>query len=255
MSDPIRRLLADFRAGTVSEDEVLQRLVRQPFEEHLMVRFDHPREVRTGIPEVILAEGKPPAMVADVFQQYAERGEQLMATRVTPPVLEALGDLLPKLHHFPDARIVTTRPPEIDKGRPVVFVVAAGTLDRTVAEEAAVSARVLGNPTDVLHDVGVAGLSRIAPELSRLDRAGIVIVVAGMDGALPSVVGGLARQPVIAVPTSAGYGSSFGGLSALLAMLNSCVPGTAVMNIDNGFGAAALATKINLLASRVRSEE
>ena len=250
MSERIRQLLADFRAGTVSEEEVLQRLVRQPFEEHLMVRFDHAREARTGIPEVILAEGKPPEAVADLLRRYAERGEQLMATRVTTAVLDALADLLPDLHHFADARIVTTRPPEIDDGRPTVFVIAAGTLDRAVAEEAAVSARVLGNPTDVLHDVGVAGLSRIAPELGRLDRAGIVIVVAGMDGALPSVVGGLARQPVIAVPTSAGYGASFGGLSALLAMLNSCVPGTAVMNIDNGFGAAALATKINLLVGR-----
>lgn len=247
MSNKIRRLLADFREGHVSEDEVIQRLVRQPFEEHLLGRFDHQREARTGIPEVILAEGKPPEEVAEIFRQYAERGEQLVATRVTPSITEALGDLLPHLHYFAEARIVTTCPPRIDPARSTVLVISAGTLDRAVAEEAAVSARMFGNPTEVVYDVGVAGLSRLAPELSRLDRAGIVIVVAGMDGALPSVVGGLARQPVIAVPTSAGYGASFGGLSALLAMLNSCVPGTAVMNIDNGFGAAALATKINLL--------
>lgn len=249
MSQSVRQLLRAFREGEVSEDEILQRLVRQPFEEHLLGRLDHLREVRTGIPEVIFAEGKPPDEVAQLFQQYVEREEPLMATRVTPAMADALGAVMDQLHHFSEARVVATQPPRVVPDRHTVLVVSAGTLDRTVAEEAAVSARLLGNPTEVVHDVGVAGLSRLAPELSRLDEAGIVIVVAGMEGALPSLVGGLARQPVIAVPTSAGYGASFEGLAALLAMLNSCVPGTAVMNIDNGFGAAALATKINLLAS------
>ena len=249
MSDTIRRLLARFKEGEVSEDEVIQRLVRQPFEEHMLGRFDHHREARTGIPEVIFAEGKDPGDVEDIFRQYLERGEALMATRVTPDMTEGLGDLLGELHYFPKARIVSTRAPEPDEARHTVMVISAGALDRAPAEEATVSARLLGNPTEHIDDVGVAGLTRLAPELSRLDEAGIVIVVAGMDGALPSLVGGLARQPVIAVPTSAGYGASFQGLSALLTMLNSCVPGTGVMNIDNGFGAAVLATKINRLAS------
>jgi hypothetical protein len=254
MNDALDELLSAFRDGEVSKEEVVQRLVRQPFEEHLLGRFDHLREARTGIPEVILAEEKDPGEVADIFRRYLERGEQLIATRTPESVLERLDEHRARLHHFEEARILSTTAPEAVDGRRTVMVVSAGTLDRAVAEEAAVSARLLGNPTDAVHDVGVAGLSRIAPELSRLDDAGIVIVVAGMEGALPSLVGGLARQPVIAVPTSAGYGANFEGLSALLAMLNSCVPGTAVMNIDNGFGAAVMATKINQLVQRTAGD-
>lgn len=255
MSETIRELLSAFREGEVSEEEVIQRLVRQPFEEHLLGRLDHHREARTGIPEVILAEDKEPDEVADVFQTHLERGEQLVATRVSEAILEALDEHRSRLHHFEEARILATQGPDVDEDRYDVLIVSAGSLDRPVAEEAAVASRLLGNPTDVVHDVGVAGLSRITPDLARLDEAGVVIVVAGMEGALPSLIGGMARQPVIAVPTSAGYGANFEGLSALLTMLNSCVPGTAVMNIDNGFGAAALATKINLLARRPPTDE
>lgn len=255
MSKNIRELLSAFREGEVSQEEVIQRLVRQPFEEHLLGRLDHHREARTGIPEVVLAEDKEPNEVADLFQTYLERGEQLVATRVSDAILGQLDEHRSRLHYFEDARILATHAPGVDETRYDVLTVSAGSLDRPVAEEAAVASRLLGNPTDVVHDVGVAGLSRITPDLSRLDEAGVVIVVAGMEGALPSLVGGMARQPVIAVPTSAGYGANFEGLSALLTMLNSCVPGTAVMNIDNGFGAAALATKINLLANQARSDE
>lgn len=254
MSDSLDELLSAFREGEVSKDEVVQRLVRQPFEEHLLGRFDHLREARTGIPEVILAEEKAPEEVADIFRQYLERDEQLIATRTPEAVLNCLDEHRSRLHYFEEAQILSTKAPEEIDGRQTVMVVSAGTLDRAVAEETVVSSRLLGNPTDVVHDVGVAGLSRIAPELSRLDDAGIVIVVAGMEGALPSLVGGIARQPVIAVPTSVGYGANFEGLSALLAMLNSCVPGTAVMNIDNGFGAAVMATKINQLVQRSSSD-
>lgn len=249
MSEALRQLLQDFREGNVSEDEVIQRIVRQPFEEHMLGRFDHHREARTGIPEVILAEGKKPEDVVDIFETYLERDEQLVATRISDDILDVGEELMDQLHYFSEARILATRAPDIDTERHTVMVISAGTLDRPVAEEAAVSSRMLGNPTELIDDVGVAGLSRIAPELDRIDEAGIVIVVAGMDGVLPSLVGGLARQPVVAVPTSTGYGASFNGVSALLSMLNSCVPGTAVMNIDNGFGAAVLATKINQLAS------
>jgi pyridinium-3,5-biscarboxylic acid mononucleotide synthase len=250
MPSKIEQLLAAFKAGEVDQDEVIQRLVRQPFEEHMLGRFDHHREARTGIPEAILAEGKDPEAVSDIFASYMERGEQLIATRVTDEIVEGLGELMPELHYFPDARIVATELAEPDDDRHTVMVISAGSLDRSVAEEAAVTAELLGNPIDRVFDVGVAGLTRFASQLDRFDKAGIIIVCAGMDGALPSVVGGLAVQPVIAVPTSVGYGASFNGIAPLLTMLNSCSPGTAVMNIDNGFGAAVLATKMNQLACR-----
>lgn len=249
MSEAIRDLLESYRDGEISEDEIIQRLVRQPFEEHMLGRFDNHREARTGIPEVVLAEGKRPEEVADIFSTYRDREEQLIATRCTDPVMEALAPMEDRLVFHEEARIVSVRKADVDERRRQVMVVSAGSMDRPVAEEARVTARLLGNPTDAIYDVGVAGLTRIAPELSRLDEAGILIVVAGMDGALPSLVGGLARQPLVAVPTSAGYGASLEGVSALFTMLNSCVPGTAVMNIDNGFGAAVHATKINQLVT------
>lgn len=248
MTERVRKLLRRFREGEVDEDEVLQRLVREPFEEHMLGRFDHHREVRTGLPEVVLAEGKRPEEVVDIFRTYLERGERLFATRVGGEVRDALAPLEDELHEYEDARVVSTESPSIDEERHGVLVVSAGSSDRPVAAEAAVSSRLFGNPTETLFDVGVAGLTRFAADLDAFDRAGIVIVVAGMDGALPSVVGGLARQPVVAVPTSVGYGASFDGVAPLLTMLNSCSPGTAVMNIDNGFGAAAHVTKINRLA-------
>ena len=250
MSERLRELLRAFRDGQVSEEEVIQKVVREPFEEHLIGRFDHRREARTGIPEAILAEGKDPQAVAAIFDRYMDRGEQLIATRVTDPIVECLGDRIEKLEHYKSARIISTMPAEVDEERATVLVISAGALDASVAEEVAVTSELLGNPTDRLFDCGVAGLARLAVDLGKVDRAGIVVVVAGMDGALPSVVGGLARQPVIAVPTSVGYGANFGGLAPLLTMLNACSPGTAVMNIDNGFGAAVLATKINQFGCR-----
>ncbi|MFB6352312.1 MAG: nickel pincer cofactor biosynthesis protein LarB [Bradymonadaceae bacterium] len=248
MSDQLRELLRQYRNGDADEDEVIQRLIRQPFEEHMLGRFDHHREARTGLPEVVLAEGKSPDEVVDIFETYLDRGDHLMATRVTDDIAEALAPLESDLEVYDDARIVATDEPEIETDRHDVLVISAGASDRPVAREAAVSARLLGNPTETLADVGVAGLTRFAADIDSLDRAGVVIVVAGMDGALPSVVGGLAPQPLIAVPTSVGYGAAFEGVAPLLTMLNSCSPGTTVVNIDNGFGAAAHATKINKLA-------
>ena len=253
MSDDLRRLLRAFRDGEVDEQDVLDRLVRQPYEEHLLGRFDHLREARTGIPEAILADGKRPEEVAAIFEQYLKRDEMLIATRVTDEILAGLDGMIDELDHYEEASIVATARPEVDEDRETVLVISAGTLDRPVAEEVAVTSQLLGNPTDRLFDVGVAGIGRLAVNLGQVDEAGIVVVVAGMDGALPSVVGGLAPQPVIAVPTSVGYGANFDGLAPLLTMLNACSPGTAVMNIDNGFGAAVLATKINQLATRVAS--
>lgn len=245
MSEHLREILRAFVAGDVSEDEVIQRIVRQPYEEHLVGKFDHLREARTGVPEVVFAEGKEPAAVVDLFRTYVERGQQLIASRVTPEISAALKEA--ELPLWERARMVAVKAPVVDEARRKVLVVSAGASDARVAEEAAVTSELLGNPTDRLFDVGVAGISRIATNLSRIDEAGIVIVVAGMDGVLASLVNGLALQPVIAVPTSVGYGTAFEGLAALLTMLNACSPGLAVMNIDNGFGAAVMATKINRL--------
>lgn len=248
MSDALRDLLRRYAAGDVSEEEALQTIVRHPFEEHMIGRFDHLREIRTGIPEVVFAERKDPAAVRDLFATYVGRGEQLIASRTTPAILDALHDL--DLHVFPQARMVSVKEPHADDGRATVLVVSAGASDASVAEEAATTSELLGNPTQRLFDVGVAGISRLSSHLGTVDEAGIVVVVAGMDGVLPSLVNGLAVQPVIAVPTSVGYGTAFEGLSALLTMLNACSPGLAVMNVDNGFGAAVHATKINLFARR-----
>lgn len=252
MSDRLRAQVRAFKEGLIDEDEFVSELLQAPFEEHLIGKFDHMREARTGVPEAIFSEGKDPAAVAAIFDEYLARGESLVATRVNAAVLEGLGDRLKTLQHYETARIVATQRPKIDASRASVLVISAGASDRPVAEEAAVMCELLGNPTERLFDVGVAGLARLIVEMNRLRDAGILIVVAGMDGALPSVVGGLAYQPVIAVPTSVGYGTAFGGVTPLLTMLNACSPGTAVMNIDNGFGAAVLATKINQFGQRLQ---
>lgn len=246
----ILEILDAMERGEITKEEAAQRIARQPFEQHIIGRFDQNRKLRTGVPEVILAEGKDPAAVRAIYEDYLSRDEQLIASRVTAPVWAALEDLGDKLIHWEKARVVATKAPEPDPKRSTVLVISAGALDTPVAEEAAVMSELFGNPTERLYDVGVAGISRIAVELGRLDRAGILIICAGMDGVLPSLVAGLALQPVIAVPTDVGYGSAFQGVAPLLTMLNSCAPGVAVMNIGNGFGAAVHATKINRLLTR-----
>ncbi len=251
MSESLKALLRRYRDGEVGEEQVLRRVSRQPYEEHLIGRIDHQREDRTGIPEAILAEGKRPGDVRSVIERYVDADRALMATRITSDILAEMEDLLPRLDHYEEARVVATRAPIIDEERESVLVISAGTLDRPVAREVAVCSRLLGNPTQELFDVGVAGLGRLLADMDRVDAAGIVVVVAGMDGALPSVISGLSHQPIIAVPTSVGYGAAFEGVAPLLTMLNACSPGVAVMNIDNGFGAAALATKINQFGQRM----
>jgi len=227
----------------------LLRLVREaPYEDLGFARVDHHREARQGFPEVVFGPGKTPAQVAEIAARIVARGHALLVTKVGADVFEAVRAQVPDVRYEPLARAVVR--PSADRlrlGR--VAVVAAGTSDLPVAEEAAVTAEVMGHEADRLYDVGVAGLHRLLGERERLEEADVVIVVAGMEGALPSVVGGLVSAPVVAVPTSVGYGASFGGVAALLGMLNSCASGVGVVNIDNGFGAAALASRIARVAA------
>lgn len=249
----LRTLLGAYRAGEVDETELLDAITSAAspsgFAESMLGRFDTEREARTGIPEAIFAEGKSVAMIVDAFTRAHERGEQLIATRLTAEQVTALEALQEergwRLELDALTGIASTQPaPTPRSGTRSVIVLAAGTSDLKVAEEAAQMCALFGLPTSRLYDVGVAGIHRLFHDLDRVREADIVIVAAGMDGALPSVVAGLVKAPVIAVPTSVGYGASFGGVSALLTMLNSCAPGVSVCNIDNGFGAAVLAKKM-----------
>ena len=218
-----------------------------PFEDLGFARVDTHRELRQGFPEVILGLGKTPAQVAAIAGRLVAGGGPLLVTRAEPAAYDAVRVVVPDAVYHPDARVITLKQGEIPAGHGTVLIACAGTSDLPVAEEAAITAELMGNRVDRLYDVGVAGLHRLLAEQPRLQSAHVIIVVAGMEGALPSVVAGLVKAPVIAVPTSIGYGASFGGVAALLGMLNSCANGVAVVNIDNGFGAAAVASSINHL--------
>ena len=244
-------LLGRLRRGEVSVEavqaELLDRLRAQPFEDLGFARVDHQRAARKGFPEVVFGQGKTPAQVAAIAERIVGHGQTLLVTRTTAEAFEAVRAAIPDAVFHEQARIIERRSGELPRGTGTILVAAAGTSDLAVAEEAAITAEVMNNPVDRLFDVGVAGLHRLLSARDRLEAARVIIVVAGMEGALPSVVGGLVRAPVIAVPTSVGYGASFGGIAALLGMLNSCAPGVAVVNIDNGFGAACIASQINHL--------
>ena len=248
----VRDLLERVEAGTVTVDQAQDQLGsilrRAPVEDLGFARIDHHRPIRTGVPEVIYGAGKTPEQVATIAERLVAAGQNLLVTRTDEAAYSAVRQTVPDATFHPIAGAITHVRPSPPTGRGVVLVVAAGTSDLPVAEEARISAETLGNETDVLYDVGVAGLHRLLAERERLESAHVIIAVAGMEGALPSVVGGLVSAPVIAVPTSVGYGASFGGLTALLGMLNSCASGVAVVNIDNGFGGAAMASVINHLA-------
>jgi hypothetical protein len=249
--DEISRLMAAVRSGAVDSgaaaDRLRQALRAAPFEDLGFARVDMHREVRQGFPEVILGSGKPPDRIAAIAGRIVARGQPLLVTRATPDAYAAVRTIAPAAEYHADARAITLKQGSIPQGRGTVLIVCAGTSDLPVAEEAVVTADVMGNAIDRLYDVGVAGIHRLLHERPRLEAARVVIVVAGMEGALPSVVAGLIHAPVIAVPTSVGYGASFGGIAALLGMLNSCANGIAVVNIDNGFGAACMASAINHL--------
>jgi NCAIR mutase (PurE)-related protein len=247
----LRTLLQRVHASEVTPeaalDLVLQFLRQAPFEDLGFARVDHHRRIRQGFPEVVFGPGKTPDQIAAIAERITAAGHSLLVTRTNEEAYSAVLERVPDAEYHQLARTITRKGGDTTPGTGTIVVAAAGTADLPVAEEAAVSADVMGNCVDRLYDVGVAGLHRLLAEHQRLVSARVVIVVAGMEGALPSVVGGLVDVPVIAVPTSVGYGASFGGLTALLAMLNSCAIGVSVVNIDNGFGAAAIASSINHL--------
>ncbi len=238
------QLLASVEQGTVSPDAAARRLATMPFEDLGHTRVDHHRSLRTGLPEVIYAAGKTPEQTAAIFSSLAADGVDVLATRANAETAEAVLARQPQAVYNATARTLALRQSEETAARGHIAVLCAGTSDLPVAEEAAVTAETFGVKVTRLYDVGVAGVHRLLAVRDQLAGADAVIVCAGMEGALPSVVGGLVGVPVIAVPTSVGYGASFGGASALLGMLNSCSPNVVVVNIDNGFGAAYSATLI-----------
>ncbi len=244
-SDQIRNLLNDVRGGKLEIDEAMRKLRDLPYEDLGFAKIDTHRDLRTGFPEVVFCEGKSPERLTAITAAIAARGGLLMATRADQAAVDAIQEVVPDAVYHEQARIVEAGTRKADKGSGTILVVSAGTADIPVAEEAAVTAEIMGNDVARLYDVGVAGLHRVLDRRDELDRASVVIVVAGMEGALASIVGGLTDKPVVAVPTSVGYGASFEGLSALLTMLNSCAPGVAVVNIDNGFGAGYFAATVN----------
>lgn len=239
-------LLQSIRDGGLSVEAGMERLRALPFEDVGVAMIDHHRELRQGAPEVIFGEGKSAAQIFTIVEKMAEKGSNVLVTRLAAEKAEPLLARFPDATYDADARAfcLRQRPVEIATSG-TVLVVCAGTSDLPVAREAAITARMLGNPVEELVDVGVAGIHRLFARADKLRGAAVVIVVAGMEGALPSVIGGLVAAPVIAVPTSVGYGAAFGGVAALLGMLNSCAGGVTVVNIDNGFGAAYAATRIN----------
>lgn len=244
--NPVRllELLADVQRGDLSPEEASTRLAKLPFEDTGEARIDHHRALRTGLPEVIYAAGKTPTQVADLFARMTAAGTDVLASRATPEAAAAVQALTPAAEYDAVARLILLRQSPSTAPRGHIAVLCAGTSDLPVAEEAARTAQFFGAKVTRLYDVGVAGLHRLLAVREQLLEANCVIVCAGMEGALPSVVGGLVAVPVVAVPTSVGYGASFGGSAALLGMLNSCSPNVTVVNIDNGFGAAYTATLI-----------
>lgn len=242
----LKELLDGVKNGTVSTDGAMARLKTLPFEEMGHAIIDNHRELRQGFPEVILGEGKTSDQIISIIKKLSENGSNILATRVDSAKAEVITKEFPAIQYNRDARTLTLASGKIEnRGKGDIMVISGGTSDIPVAEEAAVTAAMMGNKVDRLYDVGVAGIHRLFHHRERITSANVLIVCAGMEGALPSVVGGIVARPVIAVPTSVGYGASFGGIAALLSMLNSCAPAVTVVNIDNGFGAGYVASLIN----------
>jgi NCAIR mutase (PurE)-related protein len=242
----IESLLRSVKSGKTSIDEAMLRLKSLPFEDLGFARVDHHRSLRKGFPEVIWGEGKTSGQILTIMKQLKKKGQNILITRLDNKKAMAIQKVFPKSLYHPRSKVLTYLTHRLAlEGKGTILIITAGTTDIPVAEEAAVTAQFMGNRVETLFDVGVAGIHRLLSERPRLEAARVIIVVAGMEGALPSVVGGLVDRPVIAVPTSVGYGTSFGGVTALLAMLNSCASGVSVVNIDNGFGAGCMASLIN----------
>ncbi|MGD2174842.1 MAG: nickel pincer cofactor biosynthesis protein LarB [Candidatus Brocadiaceae bacterium] len=249
----LRELLQQVAAGEVSPSQAVERVRGMPFEDIGFAKIDHHRILRCGVPEVVFCEGKTPRQVADISERIVAAGGDLLATRAEREHYAAVQEKCPGADYREAARCITYRH-EAAEPAGLVVVLTGGTADLPVAEEAVVTAEMLGARVELIGDVGVAGLHRLLAHREKLQQANALIVVAGMEGALASVVGGLVARPVIGVPTSVGYGASFGGVAPLLTMLNSCAAGVAVVNIDNGFGAGHIAALINAMAARTRGE-
>ncbi|MBW2135137.1 MAG: nickel pincer cofactor biosynthesis protein LarB [Deltaproteobacteria bacterium] len=242
----LQQLLEEVREGRLSVAEAARRLQSLPFANLGFAHVDHHRQLRQGFPEVVLGSGKSLPQIKSIMESLRSRTEHLLVTRLEAGKAAELKAFFPEARYYPDSQVMTLGPEEVpERGRGLILVISAGTSDIPVAEEALVTAQIMGNRVEAIYDVGVAGLHRLLAYQDKLQEAAVFIVVAGMEGALPSVVGGLVNRPVIAVPTSVGYGASFAGLAALLGMLNSCAANVAVVNIDNGFGAGYLAALIN----------
>ncbi|MCL6635135.1 MAG: nickel pincer cofactor biosynthesis protein LarB [Peptococcaceae bacterium] len=252
VKDELRQLLEDVKSNKVEVSDALGRLKNLPYEDLGFAVLDHHRALRKGFPEVIFCQGKTVEQIAQIFRSLCDGQRSILGTRAIPEAYDAVREIYPDAEYNQLARTIIIRRGEEPPQKGNILVMSAGTADLPVAEEAAITAEIMGNRVRKAYDVGVAGIHRLFDKLDLIRWAHVIIVVAGMEGALASVVGGLADQPVIAVPTSVGYGASLNGLSALLCMLNSCASGVSVVNIDNGFGAGAMANAITMMIERAK---
>ena len=243
--DEIKKLLDQLDSGKISTEEALDRLSDLPFKDLGHSKIDNHRELRTGYPEVVFCQGKTPGQVSNIMEYMATQKVNILGTRASAEIYDAVRKVLPEAEFNETGRTITLKQVETKPTETHIAILTAGTSDMPVAEEAAVTAELFGNRVKRFFDVGVAGIHRLYSGLEEIKKARVIIVIAGMEGALPSIVGGLVNVPIIAVPTSIGYGASFNGLAALLGMLTSCASGVSVVNIDNGFGAAYMASMIN----------
>ncbi len=243
----IEKILQQFKSGQIKIEGALEKLKHFPYDDLGFAKIDNQRHLRKGFPEVIFCQGKSLEQIAKIAKRIKETGGRVIATRANFEIYQEIKKIVPEIMYFKEAKIVAERVEEKSSSDKYILIVSGGTADIPVAEEAGVIAELMGNRVERLYDVGVAGIHRLLNNSKILTAANVLIVVAGMEGALPSVVGGLVDKPIIALPTSVGYGANFKGLSALLTMLNSCAPGIAVVNVDNGFGAGYIASLINQL--------
>ncbi|MTI65060.1 MAG: nickel pincer cofactor biosynthesis protein LarB [Firmicutes bacterium] len=249
----LKEILKKVKEGNINIDNAVNKLKDLPFEDLGYAKIDHHREMRNGYPEVIYCQGKSVEHIKGIIKSMLKRNNNILATRAKKEVYEAIKDLYEDIYYNEDAKVIKIEKNKLEKTKSKILVVTGGTSDIPVAEEAFMTADILGNKVERLYDVGVAGIHRLLSNREKLNDANVIITVAGMEGALASVVGGLVDKPVIAVPTSVGYGANFEGLATLLAMLNSCASGIGVVNIDNGFGAGYLASTINRQIEKART--